>query len=64
MGVGGEAAPVLPARTVRKSVRGKVRVETVEFGLLNVVPMLELDEQSEEDSVQVCATHRQVACFC
>ncbi len=58
IGVGGQAAPVLPARPVRESVRGKVRVEAVELGLFDVVPMLELHEQGQEDPVQLRAAYR------
>ena len=49
VGVRGQTLPVLPAGPMREPIRGKVGVEAVEAGLLDVVPMLELHQQGQED---------------
>ena len=57
----GQAPPVPPAGAVREAVRGEVRVETVKPRGGDVSPVLVVDQKTEEDTVEVAASDRQVA---
>ena len=64
LGLPGEASqapPVPPAGAVREAVRGEVRVETVKPSGRDVGPVFVVDQKTEEDTVQLTASDRQVA---